>query len=138
MTDEVLEKENKVEEKIEKESPVIDFSSIDENSDKEYVAKAKEVKANIIAQLEIRVLELIGGIACLILTTKTGVLGTFLFMAAIFYLVPEGLVKSIAYLFRLRHYEDYVESNDYKVSGGYLTVVMDAIREKGIFNAGKK
>lgn len=124
-----------VSETTEEVKPLIDFSKSDDSYD--FDKRAKEVKDYLRNQMQIRMLEFVIGIAFLILTTKTGVLGTFLFMYAIFYLIPDGLIKSIVYIHRYRHYKDFVESNDYKVNGGYVTVVMSAIRKKGVFNAGR-
>ncbi|MBO4858408.1 MAG: hypothetical protein J5527_07830 [Treponema sp.] len=124
-----------VSEITEEVKPLIDFSKVEDGYD--YEKRAKEVKDYLRNQMQIRMLEFVIGIAFLILTTKTGVLGTFLFMYAIFYLIPDGLIKSIVYIHRYRHYKDFVESNDYKVNGGYVTVVMSAIRKKGVFNAGR-
>lgn len=118
-------------------TPVMDFEKTEEYPD-DYEKKSKEVKEMLMSKLQIKLLELVLGICFLILTTKTGVLGTFLFMAGLFYLIPDGLVKSIAYFYRYKHFEDYVESRDYKISENYWTIVMTKMREKGIFNSGKK
>ena len=117
------------------EKPLIDFSKVEDTYD--YDKRAREVKDYLKNQMQIRMLEFVIGIAFLILTTKTGSLGAILFMAAIFYLIPDGLIKSIVYIHRYRHYKDFVESNDYRVSGGYISIVMSAIRKKGVFNAGR-
>ena len=120
---------------VENTEPLIDFSKVEDGYD--YEKRAKEVKDYLKNQMQIRLLEFIIGIAFLILTTKTGPLGAILFMVAIFYLIPDGLIKSIVYIHRYRHYKDFVESRDYKVNGGYVTIVMNAIRQKGVFNAGR-
>ena len=117
------------------EKPLIDFSKVEDTYD--YDKRAREVKDYLKNQMQIRMLEFVIGIAFLILTTKTCSLGAILFMAAIFYLIPDGLIKSIVYIHRYRHYKDFVESNDYRVSGGYISIVMSAIRKKGVFNAGR-
>ena len=137
-----MEENEKNEEKIEKAeeketSPVMDFEKTEEYPD-DYEKKSKEVKDMLLSKLQTKLLELVLGICFLILTTKTGVLGTLLFIAGLFYLIPDGLVKSIAYFYRYRHYEDYVESRDYKISESYWNIVMTKMREKGIFNSGKK
>ncbi len=124
-----------VSETTEEVKPLIDFSKVEDGYD--YEKRAKEVKDYLKNQMQIRMLEFVIGIAFLILTTKTGSLGAILFMAAIFYLIPDGLIKSIVYIHRYRHYKDFVESNDYRVSGGYISIVMSAIRKKGVFNAGR-
>ena len=116
--------------------PIIDFSKTEDTSF-DYVQRGKEVKAFLKNQMEMRLLEFFIGILFIVLTTKTGVLGSILFMAAIFYLIPDGLLKSIIYIYRYRHYENYIESNDYRVTGGYISIVMSAIRKKGVFNAGR-
>ena len=137
-----MEENEKNEEKIEKSeeketSPVMDFEKTEEYPD-DYEKKSKEVKDMLLSKLQTKLLELVLGICFLILTTKTGVLGTLLFIAGLFYLIPDGLVKSIAYFYRYRHYEDFVESRDYKISESYWNIVMTKMREKGIFNSGKK
>lgn len=137
-----MEENEKNEEKIEKAeeketSPVMDFEKTEEYPD-DYEKKSKEVKDMLLSKLQTKLLELVLGICFLILTTKTGVLGTLLFIAGLFYLIPDGLVKSIAYFYRYRHYEDFVESRDYKISESYWNIVMTKMREKGIFNSGKK
>ena len=137
-----MEENEKNEEKIEKSeeketSPVMDFEKTEEYPD-DYEKKSKEVKDMLLSKLQTKLLELVLGICFLILTTKTGVLGTLLFIASLFYLIPDGLVKSIAYFYRYRHYEDFVESRDYKISESYWNIVMTKMREKGIFNSGKK
>ena len=124
-----------VSETTEEVKPLIDFSKAEDTYD--YDKRAREVKDYLKNQMQIRMLEFVIGIAFLILTTKTGSLGAILFMAAIFYLIPDGLIKSIVYIHRYRHYKDFVESNDYRVSGGYISIVMSAIRKKGVFNAGR-
>lgn len=116
--------------------PIMDFSKTEDTSF-DYVQRGKEVKAFLKNQMQTRLLEFFIGILFIFLTTKTGVLGSILFMVAIFYLIPDGLIKSIVYIYRYRHFEDYIESNDYKVSGGYISIVMTAIRKKGVFNAGR-
>lgn len=116
--------------------PIIDFSKTEDTSF-DYVQRGKDVKAFLKNQMQTRLLEFLIGILFIILTTKTGVLGSILFMVAIFYLIPDGLIKSIVYIYRYRHFEDYIESNDYKVNGGYISIVMNAIRKKGVFNAGR-
>ena len=116
--------------------PVMDFSKTEEAPDN-YAQKGKQVKDFLRNQMQTRLLEFFIGILFIFLTTKTGVLGSTLFMVAIFYLIPDGLIKSIVYIYRYRHYEDYIESNDYRVTGGYISIVMTAIRKKGVFNAGR-
>ena len=116
--------------------PIMDFSKTEDGS-YDYIQRGKEVKAFLKNQMQTRLLEFFIGILFIFLTTKTGVLGSILFMVAIFYLIPDGLIKSIVYIYRYRHFEDYIESNDYKVKGGYISIVMTAIRKKGVFNAGR-
>ncbi len=116
--------------------PIIDFSKTEEGPDN-YSEKGKQVKDFLKNQMQTRLLEFFIGILFIVLTTKTGVLGSILFMVAIFYLIPDGLIKSIVYIYRYKHYEDYIESNDYRVTGGYISIVMTAIRKKGVFNAGR-
>ena len=116
--------------------PIMDFSKT-EDSSFDYAQRGKDVKAFLKNQMQTRLLEFFIGILFIFLTTKTGVLGSILFMVAIFYLIPDGLIKSIVYIYRYRHYEDYIESNDYRVTGGYISIVMTAIRKKGVFNAGR-
>lgn len=127
------EKTSKTESDI---TPIIDFNKTEEFKD-DYEETAKQVKADLFNQFQIRLLELIIGIAFILLTTKTGVLGTFLFIAALFYLIPDGLIKTIMYFIRYRHYEDYVENKNYKINDNYIEVVMTAIRKKGVFSSGK-
>jgi len=114
------------------EEPVIDFEKTEEYPD-EYEEKGKEVKELFLNKLQIKLLEFVLGICFMILTTKTGFLGTFLFIVGLFYLIPDGLVKSISYFYRYKHYENYIESRDYKINESYWTIVMNKMKEKGIF-----
>ena len=141
-TEAVAEEKTEAQEKTQTETkeettPVIDFEKTEEYPD-DYEKNSKEVKDMLLNKLQIKLLELVLGICFILLTTKTGVLGTFLFIAGLFYLIPDGLVKSLAYFYRYKHFEDYVESRDYKISENYWTIVMTKMREKGIFNSGKK
>ena len=68
--------------------PLMDFSKTEDTS-YDYVQRGKDVKAFLKNQMQTRLLEFFIGILFIFLTTKTGVLGSILFMVAIFYLIQD-------------------------------------------------
>lgn len=114
----------------EKLSPLVDFSAEDQNDD--YEEKAAAVKKKFKTDLFAKGLELILGIICIYFSNKTGVIGTLLFIAAIFYLIPDGLVKGIVLISKYRHYKDFVTAGS-PVKGSYIKDMMENMLHKDLY-----
>lgn len=100
-----MSEENENTENQEEVKPLADFSATEEPDD--FETKASEIKVYFLNKLLFYFLMFLFGIVCMAAVTKTGILGVIFFIAALFYLLPVGLIKTIGYLRRLSHYKDY-------------------------------
>lgn len=127
--------EENVEEKIlaeekhqEEISPLIDFSKTEEEPD-DFNQKSETVKKYFREQLIGKISQLLFGIFCIIMTVHMGVIGSVFFIAAIFYLIPDGFIKTIVFSYRLLHHTDFVTAKDYHVDNHYLQIVVQKFRK---------
>lgn len=119
-----LENMKKAEEvKEEQTAPLIDFSKTEESPDK-FDEKAELIHKYYSEKIFSKVVQLLFGIFCIFMTVHTGAFGLVLFIAAIFYLIPDSLTKLVVFLKRYKHYKDYVEADDYHVDNHYLQIVL--------------
>lgn len=123
--EEIIAKEKKEEET----APFIDFSKTEEYAD-DYDTRKKSVKKSFIEQLISKLAEIFFGVVCVIATPMAGPIGSILFMAAIFYFFPDGIIKGIVLIHRLRHYEDYVTHKETRINQNFVRVVMNAMGNK--------
>lgn len=119
-----------IEKRAEETAPFIDFNETEEYSDT-YDKQAKQIRSYLHHQMIGKFAELVFGIFCIAMTPFTGPFGCLLFVTALFYLIPDSLVKGSTYFHRVLHYKDYIVSSDYKLEDFYLKVVMDTMRRKG-------
>lgn len=88
--------------------PLVDFSE-DHVSEEEYQRKCSLVKQYCNEKLQKYLGHIVIGIIFIIAVPKSGVFGLILFIASIFYLLPMGIIKSISWIYKRFHFEDYVE-----------------------------
>ncbi len=120
--------------KAEETAPLMDFSVTEESKD-DYEQRAKTVVSYYKNRLVSKIIQTLFGIFCIVMTPMAGPLGSVLFISAIFYFIPDGLVKLITAAYRLVHSNDYILSKDknYHMDKSYLGMVMDVVRRKGIY-----
>ena len=95
-------------------SPVVDFDDSEDEKKLAYEKSIQEKKIFFANCLISNITKLVFAAVCFIFTTKTGVLGTFLFVIAIFYFLPIGLIITIVYAYRMAHVKDYIAyDNDF-------------------------
>lgn len=130
MNNEEIEK--KAEEmKEEQTAPFIDFSKTEESPDK-FDEKANMIHKYYSEMIFSKIIQLLFGVFCIFMTVHTGAFGLVLFIAALFYLIPDSIIKLVVYIKRYKHYKDYVEADDYHVDNHYLQIVLNAfMRNKG-------
>jgi len=120
------------EKRAEETAPLMDFSVTEEYED-DYSRRAKDVVNYFKNQLVSKIIQTLFGIFCIIMTTHIGPVGSVLFIAAVFYFIPDGVIKGIFAAYRLAHSKDYICAKNYHLDKNYIGTVMEAMRKKGIY-----
>lgn len=96
------------------ETSITQFDDSEDEKKLAYEKSIQEKKIFFTNCLISNLTKLVFAIICFIFTTKTGVLGTVLFIIALFYFLPIGVIRTIVYAHRLAHAADFVGfDNDY-------------------------
>lgn len=109
-------------------APLMDFS-VTEDSPDDYGERYKKIKNYYRSCIVGKISQFLFGVFCIVMTTRLGPLGSVVFIAALFYFIPDGLIKGIVYINRYIHATDYVLAKDYHVDNHYLQIVLNRFRK---------
>ena len=112
-------------------TPIMEFDDTEDEKKIAYAKNLQEKKIFFTNCLISNITKIVFAIICFIFTQKTGVIGTFLFIIALFYFLPIGVIRTIVYAHRLIHVKDYVSFDNDFVAVDLFHFMHSHLKRKG-------